>query len=61
MSATRAHRCTRPAGAVQIGRLRPINPAEGNLGNYPWPPGQVLRYDLPNLRLAMSALPGFKG
>src|SRR6185503_9808735 len=32
------HRCTRPAGAVQIGRLRPISPAEGNLGNYPWPP-----------------------
>jgi hypothetical protein len=26
-----------PAGAVQIGRLRPISPAEGNLGNYPWP------------------------
>jgi hypothetical protein len=24
-------------GAVQIGRLRPISPAEGNLGNYPWP------------------------
>jgi hypothetical protein len=23
-------------GAVQIGRLRPISPAEGNLGNYPW-------------------------
>src|SRR5262249_53862341 len=24
--ATRAHRCTRPAGAVQIGRLRPMAP-----------------------------------
>ena len=23
----------RPAGAVQIGRLRPISPVEGNLGN----------------------------
>lgn len=31
-------RCTRPAGAVQIGRLRPVSRAEGNLGNYPWPP-----------------------
>src|SRR5262245_19184013 len=27
----------RPAGVGQIGRLRPISPAEGNLGNYPWP------------------------
>jgi hypothetical protein len=35
--ATRTHRCARPAGAVQIGRLRPISPAEGNLGNSPWP------------------------
>src|SRR5262249_37606803 len=35
--ATRACRCPRPAGAVQIGRLRPIRPAGGNLGNYPWP------------------------
>jgi hypothetical protein len=25
------------AGAVQIGRLRPISPAEDDLGNYPWP------------------------
>jgi hypothetical protein len=25
------------AGVVQIGRLPPISPAEGNLGNYPWP------------------------
>ena len=28
--ATRVHRCTRPADAVQIGPLRPISPAEGN-------------------------------
>jgi hypothetical protein len=34
--ATRAHRM-HAAGAVQIGRLRPIGPAEGNLGSYPCP------------------------
>lgn len=27
---------TRPVCVVQIGRLRPINPAKGNLRNYPW-------------------------